>query len=75
MAALAWVQFLAQELPHVTGEAKKKKKERKKEKVELQEFLLWLRSALTNPTRIHEDVGSIPDLTQWVKSLVWPWLW
>ena len=25
---------------------------------------------LTNPTRNHEVVGSIPDLAQWVKDLV-----
>jgi len=27
---------------------------------------------LTNPTRNHEVVGSIPDLAQWVKALALP---
>ena len=30
---------------------------------------------LTNPTRIHEDGGLIPGLTQWVKDLVLPEPW
>ena len=32
VAAVAWVQSLAQELPHATGMAKKKKKKKKKRK-------------------------------------------
>ena len=44
---------------------KRKGKKKKKRGVSI------LAQQVKNPTSIHEDVGLIPGLTQWVKDLVW----
>ena len=53
-----------------------------------EDFLIWWKSQaiknvnlgvpivaqwLTSPTSIHEDMGSIPGLAEWVKDLAWLW--
>ena len=66
-AATALIQPLAWEPPYATGVVLKSK--RKKEKTGVP----FMAQQLTNPTRIHEDVGWIPGLTQWVKDLELLW--
>ena len=72
-ASTAPIRPLAWECPYAMGAALKRQKDKKKN---LNYFLkkLYLGNshcgaAETNPTNIHEDVGSIPSFTQWVGDL------
>ena len=51
-----------------TGKAKNKKHKHKKE-------VPFVARRLTNPTRIHEDVSSIPGFAEWVEDPALLWLW
>ena len=63
-AGVVPIQPLAWELPYAAGEKKNTLKNKNPE------FPLWLNR--NKPTSIHEDVGSIPGPTQWVKDPALP---
>jgi len=65
--AVTPVRTLAWKLLYIVGVALKKAKKKKK-KLGVPVMAQWL----TNPTRNHEVVGSIPALAQWVKDPALP---
>ena len=61
--AAAAIQPHPRELPYATNVALKKKKKKGSS---------YCGSVVMNPTGIHEAVGSIPGLAQWVRDLALP---
>ena len=63
---------LAWEHPYAVGAALENAKSQKIKIKKHVEGGPVMAQRLTNMTSIHEDVSSIPNLTQWVKDLVLP---
>ena len=68
-AAVGLIRPLAWEPPYAAGAALKKKTKKKKC---LHNWSSPRSSAVTNLISVHEDAGSIPGITPWVKDPVLP---
>ena len=70
--ATAQIGPLAWEPPYSTDAALEKTKIQKIKKIKTYQGSSYRGSSEMNLTSVHEDAGSIPCLTQWVKNLALP---
>ena len=71
--ATALIRLLAWETPYALGAALKRQKDIKK-KLKTAICSSHQDSAVTKPTSMHEETGSIPGLAQWIEDPALLWL-